>query len=125
VHGPRRLAVGLAAATAVITLNVPAAGAVTTGAGSGPWCTGTSTVCHSWDSFHANQLQHMRDNINRIDARNACKRAISLHNACDRSRWDTHRHWTPWRTYVSKPVSQVFNWNGWRSFQSWQFWNWK
>jgi len=122
---PRRLAVGMAAAAAVITLNVPAAGAaeVPSVAAAGPWCTGTSTVCHSWDSFHANRLNHIRGNITRLDARDACRRAISLNHSCDVTRWDTHRHWTPWRSYGYGPLSHLFSWNGWHSWRSWEFWN--
>jgi hypothetical protein len=123
VRGPRRLLVGLAATTAVVTLNISAAGAAEAGAGAGPWCTGTSTVCHSWDSFHAQRLSHLRNDFYRQDAREACRRAISANTRCDVTRFDTHRHWTPWRAYTYGPLSHVFKWRGWRSWHSWTFWN--
>jgi len=96
----------MAAAAAVITLNVPAAGAaeVSSVTAAGPWCTGTSTVCHSWDSFHANRLNHLRNDIREQDVR------------------DRYRHRSPWRTYSYGPLANLFSWNGWHSWRSWEFW---
>jgi hypothetical protein len=99
VHTPRRLAIGLAATAAVVTLNVPAAHA------AGPWCTGTSTVCHSWDSFHANRLNHLRNDIREQDVR------------------DRYRHRNAWRSHSYGPLANLFSWNGWHSWSSWEFWN--
>jgi hypothetical protein len=98
----------MAAAAAVMTLNVPAAGAaevssVTTVAGS--WCTSSNTVCHSWDNFHANRLNRLRNDAREQDAR------------------DRYRHRYAWRSYSYRPLDNLFSWNGWHSWRSWEFWN--
>jgi hypothetical protein len=123
VRGSRRLLAGLAAATAVVALNAPAAGATEAGAAVGPWCTGTSAACHSWDSFHAARISQLRNDIYLQDARDACRRAISLNTRCDVTRFDTHRHWTPWRAYTYGPFAGLFHWRGWHSFRNWEFWH--
>jgi hypothetical protein len=98
------------AAAAVLTLNVPAAGAaeVSSVAGAGPWCTGTSTVCHSWDSFHAHRLHELRTFNEREELRKQSNQ---------------YRHRSPWRTYTYRPLDNMFSWNGWHSWRSWEFWN--